>query len=136
MARLRDPEGGCPWDLEQTYGLTEGNIFHGELPGAARVLPPDPGLGALPDAAVGSVPVWLGHPPGRRRDGRPGSQRRAGDLRRPEARLNGPPLDETEAKKNRARRSPSPLKSKTLREIITEIVDKSSAFSSFHAFSQ
>ena len=19
MARLRDPEGGCPWDLEQTY---------------------------------------------------------------------------------------------------------------------
>jgi phytoene dehydrogenase-like protein len=20
-----------PWDLEQTYGLTEGNIFHGEL---------------------------------------------------------------------------------------------------------
>ena len=20
-----------PWDMEQTYGLTEGNIFHGEL---------------------------------------------------------------------------------------------------------
>ena len=31
MAQLRNPKGGCPWDLEQIFGLTEGNIFHGEM---------------------------------------------------------------------------------------------------------
>ena len=31
MAALRHPETGCPWDLEQDVGLTEGNIFQGEL---------------------------------------------------------------------------------------------------------
>jgi phytoene dehydrogenase-like protein len=33
-----------PWDLEQVYGLTEGNIFHGELtPDQLFFMRPAPG---------------------------------------------------------------------------------------------
>ena len=31
MQALRDPDAGCPWDIEQEVGMTEGNISHGEL---------------------------------------------------------------------------------------------------------
>ena len=61
-----------PWDLEQIFGLTEGNIFHGELsleqlPSCGRA-----GLGALPDAGQEPLDVRLGHPSRRRHHGRAG----------------------------------------------------------------
>jgi len=64
-----------PWDLEQTYGLTEGNIFHGELsleqlaffrpiPGWARYRTPVRGLwmcasGAHPGGGIMGAPGAL-----------------------------------------------------------------------------
>ncbi len=64
-----------PWDLEQTYGLSEGNIFHGELsleqlaflrplPGYARYRTPVPGLwlaasGAHPGGGIMGAPGAL-----------------------------------------------------------------------------
>jgi phytoene dehydrogenase-like protein len=64
-----------PWDLEQEFGLTEGNIFHGELgleqlmfqrptPGWARYATPIRGLwlagsGAHPGGGVMGAPGWL-----------------------------------------------------------------------------
>jgi phytoene dehydrogenase-like protein len=64
-----------PWDLEQTYGLSEGNIFHGELsleqlaffrpaPGWARYRTPIDdlwlcGSGAHPGGGVMAGPGWL-----------------------------------------------------------------------------
>lgn len=64
-----------PWDLEKTYGLTEGNIFHGELsleqlaffrpaPGYSRYRTPIHNLwlcgsGAHPGGGVMAGPGWL-----------------------------------------------------------------------------
>ncbi len=64
-----------PWDLEQTYGLSEGNIFHGELsleqlaffrpaPGYSRYRTPIRdlwlcGSGAHPGGGVMAGPGWL-----------------------------------------------------------------------------
>ena len=67
-----------PWDIENEVGLTEGNIFQGELTlRPAAVQPPDPRLCAVPRAGAGHVHVWLEHASGRRRDGRARAQRRA-----------------------------------------------------------
>ena len=66
-----------PWDLEQEFGLTEGNIFHGELSLEQLALPaPGRGLGALPDADRQPLDVRLGHASGRRHHGRAGRARR------------------------------------------------------------
>jgi phytoene dehydrogenase-like protein len=64
-----------PWDLEKTYGLTEGNIFHGELsleqlaflrpaPGWSRYRTPVPGLwlcgsGTHPGGGIMAAPGQL-----------------------------------------------------------------------------
>jgi phytoene dehydrogenase-like protein len=64
-----------PWDLEQTYGLSEGNIFHGELsleqlaffrpaPGFSRYRTPIKNLwlcgsGAHPGGGVMAGPGWM-----------------------------------------------------------------------------
>ena len=69
-----------PYEMEHTYGLVGGNIFHGELsPNQLFHLRPAPGLGRLPHADPRAVPGRLGHPRGRRRDRHPGAQRRAPD---------------------------------------------------------
>ena len=64
-----------PLDLEREFGLTEGNIFQGELSleqlffAAAGA-----GLGAVPDADSEPVDVRVGDPSGRRHHGRAGAQ--------------------------------------------------------------
>ena len=57
-----------PLDLERTYGLTEGNIFHGDLNiQQLFFMRPVPGLGRLPHADRGPVPLRRRRAPGRRR---------------------------------------------------------------------
>ena len=69
-----------PLDLERRFGITGGNIFHGEMSlDQMFVMRPVAGLGALPDAGRGPVSVRLGRAPRRRRDGRAGLQRGARD---------------------------------------------------------
>ena len=59
-----------PHDIEQTIGLSEGNIFQGELALAAAVLPAARGaLGEVPHADSRLLPVRRGHASGRRRHG-------------------------------------------------------------------
>ena len=70
-----------PLDLERRFGLTGGNIFHGEMSldqmfvmrpvaGCARYRTPDPR----------AVFMRVRNASGRRSDGRAGVQRRAGDF--------------------------------------------------------
>ncbi len=67
-----------PLDIERTTGLSEGNIFQGELqPRAALLQPAGPRLRALPDAGPRPVAVRLGDPSGRRDHGRERTDRRA-----------------------------------------------------------
>ncbi len=66
-----------PLDIERTTGLTEGNIFQGELsPRAALLQPPGPRLRPLQDAGPRPVAVRLVDPPGRRDHGRQRADRR------------------------------------------------------------
>ena len=61
------PGADTPWDLEQDFGLTEGNIFHGELsPGAAALPAPGSRLGPLPHAGAEALDVRFSgtHPGG------------------------------------------------------------------------
>ena len=67
-----------PLDLERTYGLTEGNIFHGDLLARAALLhAAGRRLGALPHAGRGPLPVRRRRASGRRRDRRARAQRGA-----------------------------------------------------------
>ena len=71
-----------PWDLEQEFGLTEGNIFHGELSLEQLLfLRPGGGLGSLQDADRPAVDVRLGNAPRRWLDGRARGARRQGVAR-------------------------------------------------------
>ena len=71
-----------PLDLERDFGLTEGNIFQGELTlEQLFFVRPVPGLGAVPHAGSQSVDVRLGHASRRRHHGRAGTQLRAADPR-------------------------------------------------------
>ena len=68
-----------PLDIERTMGLTEGNIFQGELsPRAAVLQPARARLGALPDADPRPLAVRLVGAPGRRHHGRARPHRGAG----------------------------------------------------------
>ncbi len=50
-----------PLDLERTYGLTEGNIFHGGfVAGAAVFYAAGGGVGAVQDAGGWTLFVWGG----------------------------------------------------------------------------
>ncbi len=65
-----------PKDIEDVTGLTEGNIFQGELSlGAAVLQPARARMGAVPHAGEGPVDVRLGHAPRRRHHGRAGPHR-------------------------------------------------------------
>ena len=58
-----------PLDLERDYGLTEGNIFHGDIqPGQLFHMRPVPGWARYATPVRGPVPVRRRCPPGRRRD--------------------------------------------------------------------
>ena len=101
-----------PADIERIVGLSEGNIFQGELVAAADVLPAaGAGAGRSYRTPIhGLYPVRLGHASGRRRDGRVRPQRGAGDPRR--ARLSdvvviGAGADELVAARAAARGGPS-----------------------------
>ena len=73
-----------PLDIERTVGLSEGNIFAGEFFAPADVLlPAGTGLEPVPHADRRLLPVRLGHPPGRLRDGRAGQARRRPDPQGP-----------------------------------------------------
>ena len=70
-----------PLDIERTMGLTEGNIFQGELSLEQLFFNrPVPGLRAVQDPRPEPVALGLVHAPGRRPDGR---QRAAGGPRGP-----------------------------------------------------
>ena len=67
-----------PLDLEEEYGMTGGNIFHGEMSvDQLFFLRPVARLGQVPHADSRALPVRLRRPPRRRRDGRSRPQRRA-----------------------------------------------------------
>ena len=71
-----------PLDLERDFGLTEGNIFQGELTLEQLFFArPVPGLGAVQDADSESVDVRIGDASRRRHHGRAGTQLRAADSR-------------------------------------------------------
>ena len=67
-----------PLDLERRFGITGGNIFHGEM-SLDQMFCHAPGgrLGALPHAGRGLVSVRLRRASRRRRHGRAGVQLRA-----------------------------------------------------------
>ena len=75
---IRHYEVRSPFDIERETGLTEGNIFQGELTMDQLIFKPaDPRLRAVPRANPQHVYVRLQHASGRRRDGRAWRQRRA-----------------------------------------------------------
>ena len=68
-----------PWDLEQQFGLTEGNIFHGELSMEQLLfLRPAAGVGPIPDACGSAVDMLVGDAPRRRDHGGAGRAGRQG----------------------------------------------------------
>ena len=76
-----------PLDLEREFGLTEGNIFQGELTlEQLFFLRPVPGWAQLPDADPQPLHVRIGHASRRRHHGRARPQRRARDAQGLEAR--------------------------------------------------
>ena len=73
-----------PLDLERRFGLTGGNIFHGEItPDQSFNLRPLSGYADYRTPAGRPVPVRLGRAPRRRRHRHPRPQRGAGGDRRP-----------------------------------------------------
>ena len=67
-----------PLDIERTVGLSEGNIFAGEfLAPQMFFFRPAPGWSQYRDPDRRLLPVRLGHPSRRLRDGRAGQARRA-----------------------------------------------------------
>ncbi len=86
-----------PFDLEQTFGITEGNIFHGDINlGQLSFMRPVPGWSK--STGRRPVPVWCRHASRRRRDRCPGVQRGKTDTRGPALSVN--------ATSTRARRTP------------------------------
>ncbi len=76
-----------PADLESTFGITEGNIFHGDLrPDQLFFMRPVPGHARYASPIPALYLCGAGTHPGRRRDGRAGPQRGAPDTHRPETR--------------------------------------------------
>ena len=70
-----------PKEIENEAGLTEGNIFHGELTMDQLMFNrPIPGYAQYRGPVGGLVHVWIEQPPGWRRDGRAGLQCRQGDI--------------------------------------------------------
>ena len=68
-----------PLDLEREFGLTQGNIFQGELSlEQLFFLRPVPGLGILPHAHRQPLYVRFRHASGRRHHGRPRTHRQPG----------------------------------------------------------
>ena len=69
-----------PWDIENEVGITEGNIFHGELTLDQLLFNrPFPGFGQYRGPFDGLLYVRLRHPSRRRRHGRARRQCGAGD---------------------------------------------------------
>ena len=69
-----------PLDMQEQLGLTEGNIFHGELtPQQLFFFRPSPAWADYRTAGAGLLPVRLGHPSGGRGVRRVGAARRARD---------------------------------------------------------
>ena len=69
-----------PLDLERRFGITGGNIFHGEMSlDQMFVMRPVAGWARYRTPVQRAVSVRLGRASGRRRDGRAGVQLRAGD---------------------------------------------------------
>ncbi len=66
-----------PLDLEREFGLTEGNIFQGELSLEQLFFAPRSRVGGLRDADPEALDVRLRDAPRRRHHGRAGTQRRA-----------------------------------------------------------
>ena len=59
-----------PLDIERTTGLSQGNIFQGELtPSQLFFLRPRRGIREIPDAGEGVLPMWVGDAPGWRDHG-------------------------------------------------------------------
>ena len=72
-----------PLDLEREWGLSEGNIFQGELIAGAAVLPASgAGMGAVPHAHQEPVYVRVGNTSGRRHHGRERAAGGAGNSER------------------------------------------------------
>ena len=68
-----------PLDLERVFNLTGGNIFQGAMtPGQLFAFRPVPGYSRY-RTPVRGLYLWRSRPPGRRRDGHSGPQRRARD---------------------------------------------------------
>jgi hypothetical protein len=73
-----------PLHIERTVGLSEGNIFAGEFFAPQMFFfRPAPGWSQYRTPIDGLLPVRLGHPPGRLRDGRPRQAGRRADPRGP-----------------------------------------------------
>jgi hypothetical protein len=71
-----------PLDLEREFGLSEGNIFPGELSlGQLFFLRPVAGVGAVPDADQEPLHLRLGGASGRRNYGRAASSAKTNDSR-------------------------------------------------------
>ena len=76
-----------PADLEEVFGITEGNIFHGDLrPDQLFFMRPVPTHARYATPLRGLYLCGAGTHPGRRRDRRARSQRRASHPRRSAAR--------------------------------------------------
>ena len=76
-----------PLDIERTVGLSEGNIFAGEfLAPQMFFFRPAPGWSQYRTPIARLLPMRLGHPPGRLRDGRAGAPGGGPDPGRSESR--------------------------------------------------
>ena len=81
-ASVIDRQMLSPVDIEETFGLTGGNIFQGTMPlHKLFMFRPVPGYADYTHADQASLPVRLGGASRRRRDGRAGLECRARDAR-------------------------------------------------------
>ena len=82
---ILDVEVRSPQDIEDEVGITEGNIFHGELTMDQLLFNrPVPGYAQYRGPVAGMYMCGLEQPSWRRRHGRAGGQRRPRSARRPE----------------------------------------------------
>ena len=87
---IRHVEIRTPWDLENEVGLTEGNIFQGELTFDQLLFNrPLPGWSQYRMPVAGLLPLRLQRAPGRRRHGRARRQRGARGAARPRRQADG-----------------------------------------------
>ena len=73
---VRGAAGADPLDLERRFGITGGNIFHGEMSLDQMFVMRPWRVGALPDAGRGAYLCGSGAHPGGGVMGAPGIQRR------------------------------------------------------------